>query len=163
MTIVIIDSGLDKNSIQHRENIVQKTFLRKKTGEVELYDGAKDDIGHGTAIFHIIDRHIKNHCSNIEYIIIKVIQKDMFYTDEIVLTAALTWLVQNKLNCNIINISLGCTMLANSNALYNYPKKVVLLFLLLTITVQCHILLLLTQLSVLQQVTKLGVNRTIFL
>lgn len=119
MTIVIIDSGLDKNSIQHRENIVQKTFLRKKTGEVELYDGAKDDIGHGTAIFHIIDRHIKNHCSNIEYIIIKVIQKDMFYTDEIVLTAALTWLVQNKINCNIINISLGCTMLANSNALYN--------------------------------------------
>ena len=34
MTIVIIDSGLDKNSIQHREKIVQKTFLRKKTGEV---------------------------------------------------------------------------------------------------------------------------------
>ncbi|MBE6937800.1 MAG: DUF1611 domain-containing protein [Ruminococcaceae bacterium] len=112
MLITIIDSGIDPEL--KKENLIreEKTFTMNDSGEVRITDGAVDTIGHGTAVLGLIRSHLSPNSENTEYIVIKVMDIDLPYTDESVLIAALDWLFTQNIQSDIINISLGCSMIS---------------------------------------------------
>lgn len=117
MRIAIIDSGVDKNNNHLKKLDIQGCSLRVCDGCIEKKDEFSDILGHGTAIFYLINKFTKS-----DYIYnFKVFFDDMdFKMTE--LNQILDYVYSNY-NFDIINISLGAIYPENLNSLENICKN----------------------------------------
>lgn len=111
--IVIIDSGVFKES-----NTKGIHFYFDNTNAVisdELYE---DDVGHGIAINNII----KSHNNNLKIFNIKIFDSSNLSIDEELLIYSLKY-IYDKINCKIINLSLGISISFKQAQLYEICNK----------------------------------------
>lgn len=106
--IVIIDSGLTLNSQPFSYGIC----IEKNNTGILISKDYKDEIGHGTIIYSIINKHV----DATKIFNIKLSQHQNEY-DEACLVAALEY-IKNNITCKIINISLGIIVSDNLDKLY---------------------------------------------
>lgn len=114
--IVIIDSGVNA---KHKEftgqNLYGFSMKFSSDGQLVINRCIEDLIGHGTAVYSIIQKNVKNKQ-------IKILNVNIFNCnesiDENILCAALKYIREN-INCKIINISMGLTSCSNRQELYN--------------------------------------------
>lgn len=98
-TIVIIDSGVESTNT---DNVIGGISILLENEEVAIIEGEyKDDIGHGTAIYNIIN----DACEDVCFFIIKIFNHS-FECDQRLLLQALLYVYEN-VNCNFIIISSG--------------------------------------------------------
>ncbi len=111
ITIGIIDSGLDK-SIVHSQNS-KISFIghvtRSDKGPIIETTNFYDQIGHGTAIYSIINKKIAD-LVNINYVIIKIFDNSLITNVE-ALVLSVNKCIEKK--CDIINIS---AVITNNNS-----------------------------------------------
>lgn len=117
VNVVIIDSGIycehpriNKPIDGFRVNIRdEKVIIDKK---------CNDEFGHGTAIYGII----RKHCPNVNAIPIKIFNDSNDKADVDVLISALEF-VYNNVDCDIINMSVGVSILKDTSELYDICAK----------------------------------------
>lgn len=112
--VVIVDSGIKKSHEIFRNTGI--TSLEYMNGSINLQNGDNDYYGHGTAIAGIISKY-----SGIDIIMIGVpqIEKGM---DEDTLLSILSY-INNLDNIDIVNLSLGISVLENYSGLYEVCDK----------------------------------------
>lgn len=116
--ICIIDSGYNKEINLDGITIIGEVGIKQaENGDITIENDATDQIGHGTAILSIISRY----CTNISVFIIKVFY-DELTCDEKVLIRAIEYVYQN-IQCDIINISCGISLLIDKVSLENLCYK----------------------------------------
>lgn len=111
--IVIIDSGANVQNISGFHGIC----IEKNNSDFYYCDSMKDDIGHGTIIFNIINREID--ISNIYMIKLSNLSEDY---DDSSLIAALKY-IKTNVKCKLINISLGIQTGESIQELYEICKE----------------------------------------
>ena len=60
--IAILDSGVCKDHSAFKNKTICGFSLCVENGKVNYYDDFSDDIGHGTAVFYLIERKLKDVC-----------------------------------------------------------------------------------------------------
>lgn len=111
--IVIVDSGVYLEHPLVKENVKGYT-IDYLDDETTVNDGCIDNYGHGTAIYGII----KQHCPEAEIIVVKIFDDGNDYADVIKLNTALEFIYEN-IECNIINMSVGISVIEDKERLYN--------------------------------------------
>ena len=100
--IGIIDSGLDISIIESQNDIIFGGHVVKNKNSVYIQESDYyDQIGHGTAIYSIINKKISS-TNKVKYVIIKIFDNDLL-ADVECLVCAIDKCCKNK--CDIINIS----------------------------------------------------------
>ena len=112
-TIVIIDSGIDKKY----ENILGGVTISFADDALFLTNETyKDEVGHGTAIYHIIN----DACENINFFIVKIF--NTYETNPNLLFHALQY-VHDNVPCEFIIISSGAAACQNKKAVAEIINK----------------------------------------
>lgn len=112
--IVIVDSGLNLN-----ENMaVPGVYIQRNGEEFVFCEDLTDMIGHGTIIYSVISKQVKNA----KFFIVKLPEAQNNY-DESCLIEALKY-IKNNINCKIINMSLGVKAGDRIKELYNLCKEI---------------------------------------
>ena len=111
ITIGIIDSGLDASIFESEKDsiIFSGRVLKTSIGVRIENDHCYDQIGHGTAIYSIINKKLAN-INPINYVIIKIFDYNLM-TDVESLVCAINKCIDEK--CDIINIS---AVIVNENS-----------------------------------------------
>lgn len=119
LNVAILDSGIDKKYID--SSIIGKHHIYMNHDKICIDNNIEDEFGHGTAVFSIISNQIYTEAEKqVQFQIIK-----LFDTEEIseeILCYALEY-VYEKLDVDIINMSLGLIMLMEGNRLLNICRK----------------------------------------
>lgn len=118
ISIVIIDSGI---YIDDKPNDYQGVHIFINSDTIAFDNNIKDEIGHGTAVYNIINKHL-NSASKINYYFIKIFDKNTLQVDEELLIRALNYIYDN-LDCDIINASLGISITNNDGELSRVCEK----------------------------------------
>jgi len=114
-TIVIIDSGVESTNT---DNVIGGISILLENEEVAIIEGEyKDDIGHGTAIYNIIN----DACEDVCFFIIKIFNHS-FECDQRLLLQALLYVYEN-VNCNFIIISSGAIVFNNYSQIKSIISK----------------------------------------
>ena len=101
--IVIIDSGIDLTNKEFEGKKISGIHIYgDKSGEINIDENIKDQIGHGTAVASMLNKDIDN-----ELFIIKIFDDEM-EGDINLLVRALEYVYEN-VECDIINMSVGFT------------------------------------------------------
>ena len=107
-TVVIIDSGVDKPYA----NIIGGVSLSMNVnGSVIFSDTVADNIGHGTAIYHLIN----DACKNIDFFVVKIFDAS-YKANQTLLLHALQYIYDN-VHCKFIVISSGSVVCLNKKAI----------------------------------------------
>ena len=106
--IVIIDSGFSPHPGIRSAPRDLMTLTVSEEGNVDVFQGASDTLGHGTAVYSIISSEL----SEIADIIVLKAFYDTMYTDENYLISALQFCIDN-LSPDIVHMSNGITCCAN--------------------------------------------------
>ncbi len=104
--IVLIDSGVNhKHKAFENHKVEGVSIVLNSNGQYNICHGFEDNIGHGTAVYHIL----KKNKVNADIYIIKLF--DYKLNNEIDLDCMLFALdyIYHKVNCKIIHLSLGIT------------------------------------------------------
>lgn len=117
--VVIIDSGVNKNHIYFHNKKINEISLCIDGDETVVRTGQRDLIGHGTAVFSIIQQKIPS-----EDILNINIFNDKRYIDEDILIQALKFVYQN-VSGNIINLSLGVQICKKKDELHTICQKLI--------------------------------------
>ena len=119
--IVVLDSGLDSKSKVAKKMSFESGigFYENDLGQVVQYNGAIDDIGHGTAIASLISLEVPNA----QIIPIKIIDKKHNNSIDTMLEALRY--VRDHVKCDLINISVGVTCSDKIDELYSLCKSIV--------------------------------------
>lgn len=119
LNVAILDSGIDKKYID--SSIAGKHHIYMEYGKICIDDNVEDEFGHGTAIFSIISNQINTRAEKrVQFEIIKLFDDEEI--SEEILCYALEY-VYEKLDVDIINMSLGLIMLMEGNRLLNICRK----------------------------------------
>lgn len=111
--VAILDTGIDKNHEYLKDNIYEGFgFNSTDEGYITIDDNYEDDNGHGTVCASII----KNKFSNVEFTVIKVLDK-YGSTNIQILEEALKMLIEKDID--IINLSLSVMKSEMISDLYN--------------------------------------------
>lgn len=121
LNVAILDSGIDKKYIDF--SVAGKHHIYVNHGNICIDNNIEDKFGHGTAVFSIISNQINTESEKrVQFEIIK-----LFDTEEIseeILCYALEY-VYEKLDVDIINMSLGLIMLLEGNRLLDICRKII--------------------------------------
>lgn len=125
--IAIVDTGIDlKNLAIEKYNInVKGVFCYYDsdnnidciTTKINPYC-IQDNVGHGTAMLNIMI----SHNIDVDFFIVKIYSSEDDFVDEVLLTYALEY-IYNFTDCDIVNLSLGISILQDYEALYNICSK----------------------------------------
>lgn len=118
VTVVIIDSGVDKGHDAFANVEVNGccAYLND-AGEIEFDENISDDFGHGTAIFDII----RKNAPDVNIYNFKVFDKEG-NADQKEITKLLEY-IYDRVDCDIINMSLGITQYADIGDFENVINK----------------------------------------
>lgn len=115
--IVLIDSGV---YMQHPN--INKTIsgygIKYLEGKYVVNEEISDEFGHGTAIYGIVEKH----CKNAEIIPVKIFGDSKDNADVETLIFALEFIEKN-IQCDVINMSVGVSILQDTQRLYKICKK----------------------------------------
>lgn len=111
--IVIVDSGVYLEHPLVKEKVKGYT-IDYLDDEITVNEGCVDNYGHGTAVYGII----RQHCPEAEIIVVKIFNNSNDYADVIKLNTALEFIYEN-IECNIINMSVGISVIEDRERLYN--------------------------------------------
>ena len=112
--IVIVDSGLFFNNNESVASINGIYFYADDNENIVHDRNIADRIGHGTAVYNIINpKKTNNSCY-----IIKIFDEDRLFTNENILLHALKH-IENNICCKIINLSVGINILYQYQELYD--------------------------------------------
>jgi hypothetical protein len=104
--ICIIDSGYDAESIHIDEKLITETITIKRDDDNYIISsGAKDVLGHGTAVLSIIQR---DSPTDTVYQIIKIFESELSCGEDMLLFVL--EYVYEHIVCDYINLSLGVTL-----------------------------------------------------
>ncbi len=110
--ILIIDSGVDNSSIKDGKEINGFSYYQ---GRVEK--NFRDQVGHGTAIYNIISKELKNvEITNIRFF---SAESNVSEND---LIGVLNYIYEN-IECNIINMSMGINIVSQNQKLQSICDK----------------------------------------
>jgi len=113
-TVVIIDSGVDKKY----DNVAGGVAITLDENGVAVFsEDFVDNIGHGTAIYHLIN----DACRNIDFFIVKMFDAS-YQTDPDLLLHALQY-VHDNVPCKFIIISSGAAAYQNKKAVSEIIDK----------------------------------------
>ena len=117
---VIIDSGVDCNHRKLQDQVIYGIMISfDHVQKINISANFQDEIGHGTAIYSIIQ---KNSPANTSIFNIKIFEhRDEI--DERLLIAALRYICDN-IQCKVINISMGVKMSSDIDELYEVCKRI---------------------------------------
>ena len=113
-TVVIIDSGVDK---QYTNITGGVSIALDENGNAVFFETFTDNIGHGTAIYHIIN----DACRNVDFFIVKMFDAS-YQTDPSLLLHALQY-VHDNVPCKFIIISSGTAAYQNKKAVSEIIDK----------------------------------------
>ena len=115
--IAILDSGVCKDHSAFKNKTICGFSLCVENGKVNYYDDFSDDIGHGTAVFYLIERKLKDVCiTNIK------IYDDRHDLDQNNFTKLLDYIYLNY-EFDIINISMGFIQCGNISLMQRICDK----------------------------------------
>lgn len=114
--VVVLDSGIDRQYSLGRVIFAEGAGFHNENGKLICDNDIYDNVGHGTGVSSMIHRV----SSEISLIPIKIIDYNICTTD--ILIAALEY-VHEKVDCDIINISLGVTCCDRISELYQVCQK----------------------------------------
>lgn len=117
--IVIIDSGVYMQHPQISEK-VNGYGVKICENNIIIDRNCNDEFGHGTAIYGII----RKHCQEANIIPVKIFQNEEDMADVGVLIATLNFIYEN-IQCNIINMSVGVSILKEKEELHSICKKLI--------------------------------------
>lgn len=112
--IVIIDSGVN---IEH-PNLKGLCIQGHSMIEGDTPDDISDNLGHGTAILGIISSYNRDA----EFYVIKLFDREHNCSDQRNLISALNF-IADKIECDIVNLSLGISIVENKDELYRACKQ----------------------------------------
>lgn len=119
LSVAILDSGIDEKYMI--SSISGKHHIYMDHGEICIDNDIEDEFGHGTAIFSIISNQLNAEVQEqVQFEIIK-----LFDTEEVseqILCFALEYIYE-KLDVDIINMSLGLIMLMEGDRLQSICRK----------------------------------------
>ncbi len=111
--VVIIDSGLKQNN-----SVISGICIEKSGERFRFSSDFEDEIGHGTIIYSLINKHVE---ANKIYIVKLSNHSDDF--DDSFLVAALEYILQN-VRCKVINVSLGVKVSANIQKFHHICQEI---------------------------------------
>lgn len=116
--IVVIDSGI---FMEHPKisKIINGYSINSDEKGVIISENCSDEFGHGTAIYGIINKY----CEDANIIPIKIFKDDQDKADVNVLISALKFVHEN-IHCDIINMSVGVSILKDKTKLYDICKTI---------------------------------------
>lgn len=119
MEIIIIDSGVYAGHPALKNECIYGYGLKYSAESQNCFrvDDFEDNIGHGTAVFHLI----RKGCKEADIKNIKIFNSNFDLSEE-ALCSALEYIYEHE-NPKIINLSLGLTMCEDENRLYRVCKK----------------------------------------
>jgi subtilisin family serine protease len=115
VTVAVLDTGIDTDNPDLIGDIVgQKCFAQNADGSSACAggaDSAEDDNGHGTAVAGIITSNGANASKGVapdaKIVAVKVLGSDGRMSSSIPVLSALDWIVDNRPDVKIVNLSLG--------------------------------------------------------
>lgn len=117
--VVIIDSGLYMEHPQVN-NVVEGYRVCTCKNKIVIDNNCRDGFGHGTAVYGII----RNYCKEAKIVPVKIFEDDEDKADVNILIAALEYIYEN-ISCDIINMSIGVSILKEKEQLYAICDKLV--------------------------------------
>lgn len=115
--VVIIDSGVyAKHPILNED--AKGYTINYLNDEIKVDEGCEDNFGHGTAIYGII----RKHCLDADITVLKIFNDTNDCADITKLNAALKYIYEN-IECDIVNMSVGISVVEDKTILYNICKK----------------------------------------
>ena len=119
--VVIIDTGItiDETMLSYKR-LVYGFRVKKNAGKYEVtsikndLNCINDDVGHGTGIAELIVSHNKDA----ELIIVKIFDSSTQFVDEELLIFTLDYLLESKIEFDLVNISMGLCCVDKTDTLY---------------------------------------------
>lgn len=120
--VVVIDTGItiDKKMPSFNRCIDGYKIQKSTTGYkvVSIKDDVnciKDDVGHGTGVAELIVAHNKE----VELIIVKIFDSETQFVEENLLIYSLEFLLEKKIDFDLVNLSMGLCCVSESEKLKN--------------------------------------------